>query len=70
MVTRLTSNKEGKGKGGKGNGNNIRVVGNKEGNGDSGKSNGNGNKGGGLAPATKRVMVTATRGASKQQQRQ
>ena len=63
MVTRLAGNKEGKGEGGKGDGNGDEGGGRQRGNGDGGKSGGYGNNGGrrAMAMATKRVMVTATR---------
>ncbi len=63
MVTRLAGNKEGKGEGGKGDGNGDEGGGRRSGNGDGGKSDGDGDNGGrrAMAMATKRVMVTDTR---------
>ncbi len=71
MVTRLAGDKEGKGEGGKGNGDDE-GGGQRRGNGDGSKSNGDSNKGGGqaMAAVTTRVMVTATRVGDEQWQRQ
>jgi hypothetical protein len=68
-VTRLVGNKEGKGEGGKANGNEDEGGGQQRGDGDGGKSNGDGNKGGrqATAAATK-MMVTVTRVGGKQPQ--
>jgi hypothetical protein len=62
-MTRLAGNKEGKGEGGKGDGDSDEGGGRRRGNGDGGKSGGNGDNGGrrAMAMATKRVTVTATR---------
>ena len=56
-VTRLAGNEEGKGEGGKGDGNGDEGGEQRRGNGDSGKSYGDGDNGGGraIAMATKRV---------------
>jgi hypothetical protein len=65
MVTRLAGDKEGKGEGGKGDGNGDEGGGRRRGNGDGGKSGGNGDNGGRrgmvMAMVAKRVMVMATR---------
>jgi len=63
MVTRLAGDKEGKGVGGKGNGDGDEGGGRRRGNGDGGKNDGDGNNGGkrAMAMVSKRVMVMATR---------
>ena len=62
-VTRLAGNEEGKGEGGKDDGNGDEGGGRQRGNGDGGKSDGDGDNGGrqAMAISTKRVMVMATR---------
>ena len=62
-VTRLVGNKEGKGEGGKGDGDGIEGGGRRRGNDNGGKSSDDGDNGGrrAMAMATKRVMVMATR---------
>ncbi len=70
MVMTLTGNKEGKGRGGKGDGNGDEGGRREEGNGNSGKRDSNDDKGGGQATAmaVKRVMVPETRVGGKQRQ--
>ncbi len=62
-VTRLVGNKEGKGEGGKGDGDGVEGGGRRRGNDNGGKSSDDGDNGGrqAMAMATKRVMVMATR---------
>ncbi len=62
-VTRLAGDEEGKGEGGKGDGNDDEGGGRRRGNVDGGKSDGDGGNDGRrlMVMVTKRVMVTATR---------